>query len=72
MNCMTCGYDEGLHHSETLQCPKNGSGLSEAWRGTHFIPEDRSTGLEQRVKQLELDLREVLRRLKSLEKDLNE
>ena len=44
--CSNCGADEGLHHYETQQCPKNGieeyrEGRKQEWQDTTFYPADK-------------------------------
>lgn len=57
-NCYNCGYPEGLHHYNTMQCPKGGEapvGKKQEWLGTVFVPErkDDNQYLEMRLKRLE-------------------
>lgn len=40
--CKNCGYDEGLHKYDTMQCPKGGEetreGHRQEWLNTIFSP----------------------------------
>jgi len=41
--CYNCGADEGLHHYETKQCPKNGieeTNYPQQWEDTTFVDAD--------------------------------
>ena len=65
--CYNCGYPEGLHHYETMQCPKGGEsqiGKKQEWLGTVFVPrpKDDKQDLEKRIRKLE-------KKLIQLEKD---
>lgn len=69
-NCRNCGYTEGLHHFETMQCPKGGEaapGRKQEWLNTVFVPDNDTEieALESRILKLE-------KRIAALEKNLNE
>lgn len=59
--CKNCGHWRGLHHYETMQCPKGGEaapGRKQEWLKTTYCedtqPEkDRIAQLEARITQLE-------------------
>ena len=62
-NCKICGAGEGLHHFETMQCPRNGMeapvGRKQEWQKTIYQSgEDcaRAETSEQRVKELEAQI----------------
>lgn len=40
MTCKNCGYDYGLHHAVTAQCPRGGEapiGKKQQWLDTHYV-----------------------------------
>ena len=58
-NCKICGAGEGLHHFETMQCPRNGMeapvGRKQEWQKTIYQSDadrERAEAAEQRVKKL--------------------
>ena len=67
-NCKICGAGEGLHHFETMQCPRNGMeapvGRKQEWQKTIYQSgEDcaRAETAEQRVRELEAAARAMLK-----------
>jgi hypothetical protein len=68
VKCLNCGWDEGLHKHDTMQCPKGGEvreGIKQEWLKTVYvidtgnltenvsILEKRVSLLEKRIFQLE-------------------
>jgi len=67
-NCKNCGAGEGLHHFETMQCPRNGIeapvGRKQEWQKTIYQSDAdraRAEAAEQRVKALEDAARAMLK-----------
>ena len=68
--CKRCGYPEGLHHYETMQCPKGGEapiGKRQEYLKSVFQPDydnhliemkNELKSLEKRVRELEEKLKE--------------
>ena len=65
MECTNCGYPEGLHHFDTMQCPKNGESLmgqKQEYLGTIYVP-NNSDELNKIKRQLD----SITKRLEVLE-----
>lgn len=70
-NCRNCGYPEGLHHYETMQCPKGGEaapGKKQEWLGSVYMP-DTAEAQENRIDALEKRIALLEKRIVSLEKN---
>lgn len=67
--CKRCGHPEGLHHYETMQCPKGGEapvGKRQEYLKTVFQPDHEKDLLEmdRELKRLEKRVRELEEKLK--------
>ena len=63
--CKNCGYDEGLHHYETMQCPVGGEvqiGRKQEWMRSTFLEDkpDEIAELKAQVKKLEAQVKALL------------
>lgn len=72
MQCKNCGADKGLHHHQTMQCPKGGveetrEGHKQVWIDTVFmIKEQDISELKEEISSLKSQLHSANEKLKSL------
>lgn len=65
--CLNCGHDRGLHHYQTMQCPRGGEapiGKRQEWLDSTFTSDnsdtnDRVHNLEKRVAELERQIKKI-------------
>ena len=74
--CRNCGADEGLHHFETNQCPKNGReapvGKPQLWSKTVWDDgktEDDIETLQATIELLNTAIKNLMERVDDLEED---
>lgn len=70
-NCKNCGYWHGLHHADTMQCPKGGEapvGKRQEWLTTTFVPDDADErkAIERRIRNLEKRVAELEKQIKQM------
>lgn len=66
--CKRCGSPEGLHHFETMQCPKGGEapvGKRQEWLGSTFQADD-----EKFMEEMDRELKRLKKRVRELEEKL--
>lgn len=58
--CLNCGADYGLHHFETLQCPRHGMeapfNKKQEWQDTRWESSEGMDILRGQIDQLQSDL----------------
>ena len=66
--CKRCGHPEGLHHYETMQCPKGGEapvGKRQEWLRSTFQADN-----EKFMEEMDMELKRLEKRVRELEEKL--